>query len=108
MTAKPDVSRAIAAHRLGSTLAITVSPRSSQTQLELRADGTLLLRIAAPPVDGAANIAALKFLANALHIPRCRLSIASGETSRRKRILIQGLPPEKLAIFLREALLAGH
>lgn len=108
MTEEAEFSRAITAHGLDSVLAITVSPRSSRNRLERRADGTLLLRIAAPPVDGAANIAVLKFLAGVLAIPRSRLSIASGETSRRKRILIEGVPPEELAIRLGGALLPGN
>ncbi len=108
MTAEPEVPRAIAAHRLGSVLAITVSPRASRTLLQLRADGTLLLRIAAPPVDGAANIAALKFLADVLRIPRSRLSLASGETSRRKRFLVEDIPPAMLAALLETALFAGQ
>ena len=54
-------------------------------------DGRLLVRVTAPPVDRAANDALLDVLAEALDVPRRRLRIVLGETSRNKTIEIGGL-----------------
>lgn len=56
----------------------------------LRGDA-VLIRLAAPPVDGAANEALVAFLADALALPRRSIRIVSGEKSRDKRVRIDGL-----------------
>jgi uncharacterized protein (TIGR00251 family) len=53
--------------------------------------GAFVIRLAAPPVDGAANDALLAFLADALDVPRRDISLVSGEKSRDKRVRIVGL-----------------
>ena len=50
----------------------------------------LRARVAAPPVDGAANDALVRLLAKALGVPRSAVTIASGETSREKTVEIRG------------------
>jgi uncharacterized protein (TIGR00251 family) len=50
-----------------------------------------LVRLAAPPVEGAANDALVAFLAELLDLPRRNISIVSGEKSRAKRVAISGL-----------------
>jgi uncharacterized protein YggU (UPF0235/DUF167 family) len=67
------------------------------------ADGTIQIRVAAPPVDGAANAALLRFLADMLDVPRSWLSITSGASSRRKRVVIAGLAADELEIRLQAA-----
>jgi len=67
-------------------------------------DGTIQVRIAAPPVDGAANTALLRFLADILDVPRSRLEIISGASSRRKRIVIAGLAADEVETLLQAAL----
>ena len=67
-------------------------------------NGTIRVRLAAPPVDGAANTALLRFLADALDVPRSRLSLASGATSRRKRIAVEGVDAKGLGARLHTAL----
>jgi uncharacterized protein (TIGR00251 family) len=49
----------------------------------------LSVRVAAPPVDGAANAALIGFLAKSLGVARTDIAIASGETSRLKRVAIR-------------------
>ena len=49
----------------------------------------LSVRVAAPPVDGAANAALIAFLAKSLGVARTDIAIASGETSRLKRVTIR-------------------
>jgi hypothetical protein len=94
----------VAPHAQWSTLAIIVMPRSSRTGLDLAEDGSLRLRVTAPPVDGAANAAVLRFLADVLDVPRSRLSIVSGETSRRKRIVVAGMTVEDLERRIQNAI----
>jgi hypothetical protein len=53
--------------------------------------GSILIRLAAPPVDGAANEALIAFLADTLGVPRRQISIVSGHTSRDKRVRIEGV-----------------
>ena len=49
------------------------------------------MRLAAPPVDGAANEALIAFLSEALDVPRRDLTLVSGERSRDKRVRVEGL-----------------
>ena len=60
----------------------------------------LAIRLAAPPVDGAANRALIEFLADALRIPRSAIRIVSGETSRLKQVRITGTTPESVEQWL--------
>jgi uncharacterized protein len=53
--------------------------------------GALLIRLAAPPVDGAANEALVAFLASSLRLPRRSVRVVSGEKSRDKRVAIDGV-----------------
>jgi uncharacterized protein len=94
----------IAAHARGAILAVTIAPRASKTEWERLPDGALRVRIAAPPVDGAANTTLLRFLADALDLPRSRLSIVSGATSRRKRIVVEGSGVDELTARVRSAI----
>jgi uncharacterized protein YggU (UPF0235/DUF167 family) len=59
------------------------------------ADGVLLLRVAAPPVDGAANRACLGLVAQALGVKRGQVTLAGGETARDKRFTVTGLSEEE-------------
>ena len=104
MTPAPVASPPVTASANGAVLAVTVVPRASKTGMERLADGTIRVRLAAPPVDGAANTALLRFLADSLDLPKSRLSIASGSASCRKRIDIDGLGAEELDARLRIAL----
>ena len=72
-------------------LAVRVIPRAKRTEIAGRRGGALLVRLAAPPVDGAANEALLAFLAERLGIPKRQLAIVRGATSREKTIAIEGL-----------------
>ena len=71
-------------------LDIRVIPRASKTQIVGMHDGALKVRIAAPPVDGAANAELVKLLAKAFGVSKSSIEIISGETSKTKRIRITG------------------
>jgi uncharacterized protein (TIGR00251 family) len=65
-------------------------------------DGSLKIRLTAPPVDGAANEALVKFLAGAFSVGRSQVEILSGHTSRDKRIRISGINRQDLERVLNE------
>ncbi len=100
-------SGAVTAHPRGSQLAVTVAPRSSVNRIDRLDESSLRVRVTAAPVDGAANTALLRVLSAALDIPRSRLEISSGESSRRKRILVAGIAPDELTRRVDAALAAG-
>jgi len=76
---------------LAATIDIRVIPRASHTRVDGERAGAILIRLAAPPVDGAANDALVAFLAEQLDLPRRNIAIVSGATSRNKRVSIDGM-----------------
>ena len=68
-----------------------VVPRARTTDVAGRHGDTLKIRIAAPPVDGAANEELVRFLAERLAVPRSAVTIAAGLTGRRKTVKISGV-----------------
>ena len=88
----------------GIELDIRVTPRAKKTELAgLRGDA-LLVRLAAPPVEGAANEALIEFLARKLHLPRRAIRIVSGEHARVKRVSITGVSAAVVAPALKARL----
>jgi uncharacterized protein (TIGR00251 family) len=76
-------------------LAVRVIPRASKPGVAgMRADA-VLVRLAAPPVDGAANAELIDTLARALDLPRRAITITAGATSRTKRVRVEGLTREE-------------
>src|SRR2546427_6803361 len=78
------------------TISIRVQPRASRTAVVGWSGDTLNIRLMAPPVEGAANTACLKFLADLLDLPRAHLEILQGQHSRHKVIRISGLSQEEV------------
>ena len=78
----------------GTRLAVRVVPRASKTKIDGLIAGAIKLRLAAPPVDGAANAAARDFLAETFGLRRSEVVLLSGEKSRNKTFLLCGLAPE--------------
>ena len=75
----------------GVELDVLVVPRSSRNQIAGEHDGRLKIQLNAPPVDGEANAALVQFLAKTLGLKKKDVAIVSGETSRRKRIRVNGI-----------------
>lgn len=95
---KPKFSDA----RSGAAIAVKVSPRANKTGVAgVMDDGTIKIRVAAPPVDGAANKALVEFLAETLGLSKSQVDIVAGETSERKLISLVGISPEKVDAILR-------
>lgn len=85
---------------------VYVQPRASRSRICGLHDGELKIQLAAPPVDGAANDECRNFFARLCKVPRSAVSIASGETSRHKRLQIVNGSPEPVLEVLAELLLA--
>jgi uncharacterized protein (TIGR00251 family) len=75
-------------------LQVRVTPRARRSAIGEVSEGVLAVRLAAPPVEGAANKALIALLAKALAVPKSRIRIESGEHSRQKRVRILGLDAE--------------
>ena len=88
-------------------VSIRVMPRSSRTTVGGLRDGRLLVRVTAPPVDRAANDAAIAALAQALDVPARAVSITSGASARNKVVEVRGLTVAVLAARLRPLCDAG-
>ncbi|MGB8981644.1 MAG: DUF167 domain-containing protein [Anaerolineales bacterium] len=79
----------------GSALAVRVTPRASRNEIvELMEDGTIKVRIAAPPSDNEANEALIKFLAEVLGVPKSRLDIVAGASGRDKLVSVVDMDVE--------------
>lgn len=77
--------------KTGLALKVRVLPRSSRTEVSGVQDGALRLKIMAPPVEGQANEACLRFLADALGIRKSQVTLVAGPTSKTKTFAISGL-----------------
>jgi uncharacterized protein (TIGR00251 family) len=74
-----------------AVLEIRVIPRARRTAVDGERNGAILIRLAAAPVDGAANEALIEFLSETLRLPRRAITIVGGDKSRTKRVQIAGL-----------------
>lgn len=81
---------------VGCDADVLVQPRASRTEVTGVHDDRIKIRLAAPPVDGAANEELVRFLSDALGIPKRGVAIQVGETGRRKKIRIQGLSADQV------------
>ena len=81
------------AHPQGTTLSIKAQPRASRNEIAGVAGAELKIRIAAPPVDSAANEMLIRFLAETFDCPRGSVQLLRGQTSARKVVLLRGVDP---------------
>jgi uncharacterized protein len=73
----------------GAALAVRVTPRASKNEIvDILSDGTVKVHLTAPPLEGKANEALLKFLAKVLEIPVKQLEIVAGANGRDKLISV--------------------
>ncbi len=85
------------AHADGVSLQVKVVPRASRNEIGEVLGDRLKIKIAAPPVDSAANEELVAFLAKELGVSRRVVQITHGQTSRNKTVLIQGLDAAAVA-----------
>jgi len=78
-----------------------VVPRASKSEIVGELDGALKIRIASPPVDGAANAELIKLLAKTFEVSKSDVEITSGQSSKTKQIKITNKTREKLLAVLQ-------
>lgn len=81
-------------------LEIRVIPRAGRSGFAGLRDGALVVKLAAAPVDGAANDELIALFAKTLRVPKRDVQIVSGEQSRSKRVRIAGMDREQLLAAL--------
>ena len=80
---------------------LKVKPRAQRERLRSDASGELILELNAPPVEGQANEACVRFFARALRLPQSCVALAAGEKARRKLIRITGRSAEETVAQLK-------
>jgi len=78
---------------------VRVVPRASRSEIAGEHDGSLRVRIAAPPVDGAANEELIRVMAKAFKVSRNAVRIVSGHNGRMKQVSIEGVTLEESTEF---------
>ena len=91
------------------TFKVRIQPRAKKNTVVGLMGDALKIKITAPPVDGAANVMCIKFLADLLNLPQSALEIITGKTGREKIIQARVLNQEEtsLTIARLEALIAS-
>ncbi len=85
------------------TLSLHIQPGAKKTEIAGLHGDALKIRLAAPPVDGKANECLVAFLAKELEVPQAQVELASGATSRRKRLRVKGASEEAIARLIANA-----
>ncbi|MBN1551838.1 DUF167 domain-containing protein [bacterium] len=79
-----------------SRITIKVQPKGSKTKIMEVTDDVIRIKVQASPEKGAANADLLKFLSKKLHIPKSKIEIVSGHTSRLKIIEFEDLDRDEI------------
>ncbi len=74
-----------------ATLSVRIQPRASRNEVVRMEGGGIKIRLSAPPVDGAANEALVKFLADEFGVAKSQVEIVSGHTSKNKIVRVEGI-----------------
>jgi uncharacterized protein (TIGR00251 family) len=82
-------------------LRVRLQPRARKDELVGERSGALVIRVAAPPVDGKANDALCRLVARVAGVPRSRVAIVRGHTSRDKVVRVEGVEERVLRAALR-------
>ena len=85
----------------GVVISVRVIPRAGRSGIAGTRDGALLVRLNAPPVEGAANDELVEVIAEALDVPTRSVTIISGARSRNKRVQVGGIDVASAAARLR-------
>jgi len=81
----------------GVVITVRVIPRAGRSGVAGTRDGALLVRLNAPPVEGAANNELVEVIADALGVARRAVTIVAGERSRTKRVRVAGVDADHVA-----------
>jgi uncharacterized protein (TIGR00251 family) len=77
-------------------IAVHVVPRARKTEVAGRHGTAIKIKVAAPPVQGAANAELVRFIAERLRMPQSAVTIRSGATGRRKTVAVEGVAADVL------------
>ncbi len=80
-----------------ATLVVHVVPRARRTKVSGWHGDAIKVKVAAAPVDGAANAELVRFVAERVGVPRATVTIVSGVTARRKTVAVAGVATDALA-----------
>ena len=81
---------------MSARIEIYVQPRASKTEVAGLHDGRIKVRLAAPPVDGAANAELVSFIASRLGLAKSKVRVVAGESSRRKVVEVEGVDAQTI------------
>jgi len=84
----------------GATFVVKVHPRAKRNAITGAMGDAVKISLTAPPLDGRANQACIEFVSDFLKVARSSVTIASGESSRRKVVRIAGLSAAELRMRL--------
>lgn len=85
-------------------LRLHIQPKASKSRIVGLHDGCLKIAVAAPPVEGKANKAVVKFLADILAVPARDVAVKSGAQSRRKVVVVKALDATEIRHILEKML----
>lgn len=85
----------------GAEIDVRVIPKSPRTAVDGERDGAVLVRVAAPPVDDAANEELRRYFAGVFGLPRRAVRIVSGDRGRKKRLALDGVTAESARGVIR-------
>ncbi len=102
MTTIRPTDQLVRAVKNGVELPVIVLPRSSRNTIVGLQNNSLKIKISKPPVDGAANEACCRLLADHFNLPASKVTVVRGHSNRRKTIKLEGLSPETAREVLKE------
>ena len=103
MTVAPPEQLVVRGTTTGGRFEVRVSARASRTGLSGPRDGRLVVRVSAPPVDGAANDAVIRLVAATLGLPARQVELVAGLQGRTKTLDVHGLAAGEIARRWTEA-----
>lgn len=83
--------------KTGAAITVRVTPRTVRNEIhEILDDGTVKIRLTAPPVEGKANKELIKFLSSVLDVPPSAIEILAGQTGHDKLVSVLGISSEEM------------
>ena len=95
-----EILQALSAAENGVYISLHIQPGAKREAVAGLFGTSLKIALNAPPVDGKANAALLRFLAGKLGIPKRQIELCSGASSRDKRVFVSGLTIEQIKSLL--------
>ena len=92
----------------GATFQVKVQPRAKKNAIIGEIGDALKLALTAPPVEGRANQACIALVAELLNLPRSSVTIAAGQSSRKKIIHVAGMSAAEVQQRLTRAMSEGR